>query len=140
MTQAITFQLSDNLYTRLKRAAELARQSMGNIIEQSLTHILPPLLEEIPAEYQADVYPLLQMNRVELQKEAQRVFSAGRWARYETLLNKKKSEPLTAAEQAQLDALRREADALTFRKGYAAVLLKRRGYRPPSLAQLRRPQ
>lgn len=32
-----------------------------------------------------------------------------------------------------LDRLRWEADILTLRKGYAAVLLKRRGYQLPSL-------
>jgi hypothetical protein len=36
----------------------------------------------------------------------------------------------------QSDALRREADVLTFRKGYAAVLLKRHGQRLPSLTEL----
>jgi hypothetical protein len=39
---------------------------------------------------------------------------------------------LTGSEQARLDALRRKSDVLTFRKGYAAVLLKRRGYQPLS--------
>jgi len=136
MTHAITVKLSDNLYTQLRRAAELARQPIEIIVEQSLAHSLPPLLEDIPLEYQENVYPLLRMNHAELQGETKRIFPAGRWAEYEALLNKKKSRPLTAAEHARLDALRHEANALTFRKGYAAVLLKRCGYRLPSLAQL----
>ncbi|MCA9998897.1 MAG: hypothetical protein KDE56_24205, partial [Anaerolineales bacterium] len=99
----------------------------------SLAHSLPPLLEDIPLIYQADVYPLLQMNRAQLQTEAQQTFPPEQWEKYEYLLAKKKETPLTPDEQAMLDRLRWEADILTLRKGYAAVLLKRRGYQLPSL-------
>jgi hypothetical protein len=52
------------------------------------------------------------------------------------LLNEKKSGPLTPEEQTRLDTLRREADVFTFRKSYAAVLLKRRGHHLPTLKEL----
>jgi hypothetical protein len=135
MFRTITINLSDTLYRQLKRAAELSRQPAESIIVQSLTHSLPPLLEDIPEQYQLDVYPLLQMDDVELQREATRTFPANRWADYEALLDKKKTASLTVEEQAHLDILRREADVLTFRRGYAAVLLKRRGYRLPTLQE-----
>ena len=127
MSQTITINLSDTLYRQLKRVAVLTRQPTEAIVAQSLAHSLPPLLEEIPFQYQPDVYPLLQMSDAELQKEAKRTFPAGRWAKYEALLDKKKTAVLTAEEQRHLDALRREADVLTFRRGYAAILLKRHG-------------
>lgn len=135
-TQTITIELPKPLYKQLQRAAELARRPMADVIQQSLSHSLPPLLEDIPTEYQADVYPMLQMDVENLQQEVRRVFPADRWARYEALLNKKKQTLLTEAEQAELVTLRREADVLMFRKGYAAVLLKRQGYRPPSPDEL----
>lgn len=103
MTQAITINLPDRLFSQLKRAAELSHQPVENIIEQSMTHSLPPLLDDIPAEYQRDVYPLLRMSPQQLQAEA------------------------------QLTELRREADVLMLRKAYAAVLLKRQGYQPPDI-------
>jgi hypothetical protein len=134
--QTITVKLTDTIYHQLKRAAELMRQPLDEIVEQSLAHSLSPLLEEIPAAYQSDVYPLLGMSDAELNVEARRRFPPEQWDEYEVLLSKKKEASLTAQEQARLDALRREADVLTFRKGYAAVLLKRRGYQPPSLAEL----
>lgn len=136
MTEALTIHLPENLYRQLQRFAELAQQSPETIVAQSLRHSLPPLIEEIPAEYQRDIYPLLRMNVAELKNEIQQVFPTARWAEYETLLAKKKEATLTPAEQQQLDTLRREADVLTFRKGYAAVLLKRRGYKVPSLSEL----
>jgi len=136
MPQTITINLSDTLYKQLKRAAQLSRQPTETIIIQSLTHTLPPLLEEIPTRYQLDVYPLLQMSDADLQREANRTFSSQHWAEYETLLERKKARPLTPEEEMRLDTLRREADVLMFRRGYAAVLLKRRGYRLPTLSEL----
>jgi hypothetical protein len=59
-----------------------------------------------------------------------------RWAAYEVLLEQQKDGTLTPNETVQLKALRREADILMFRKAYAAVLLKCRGYHPPSLHEL----
>jgi hypothetical protein len=139
MSQAITVELPEALYSQLKQAARLFQQPVEKIVEQSLTQSLPPLLDDIPAEYQADVFPLLAMNDTELLAEAQRVFDAVLWAKYEALLEKRKEEALSQEEQAQLDALRRQADILTLRKGYAMVILKRRGYRLPTHDQLPTP-
>ena len=136
MPQTITINLSDTLYKQIKRAAELSRQPAEAIVIQSLTHALPALLEEIPAQYQPDVYPLLQMSDADLQREAKCTFPPERWIEYEALLDEKKARPLTSGEKTRLDALRREADVLMFRRGYAAVLLKRRGYRLPTLREL----
>ncbi len=131
MPHAITVELSEQMYDKLRRTAELSHQPLDTIVEQSLAHSLSPLLDDIPPAYQEDVYPLLQMSVAELCNEARRRFPAERWEEYEALLEKKKTTTLSAEQQTRLDALRREADVLTFRKGYAAVLLKRRGYQVP---------
>ena len=136
MTQTLTIELPKPLYKQLRRAAELAHESVVAVIQQSLTYSLPPLLEDIPSEYQADVYPLLRMDIENLQEEVQSVFPTERWRVYESLLNKKKQFPLTETEQVELDELQREADILMFRKGYAAVLLKRQGYSTPLPSRL----
>ena len=69
MPRTITINLPDTLYKQLKRAAELSCQPTEAVVVQSLAHSLPPLLEDIPAEYQPDVYPLLQMDDADLQQE-----------------------------------------------------------------------
>lgn len=138
MSEVLTIHLPETLYQQLQRFAELAQQSPETIVAQSLRHSLPPLIDEIPAEYQRAVYPLLRMSLAELQNEVQQVFPAARWTEYEALLAKKKEAALTLPEQQRLETLRREADVLTFRKGYAAVLLKRRGYAVPELPKLTR--
>jgi len=136
MAQAITIHIPDTLYDQLKRTAELSQRSIDTIVVHSLSHSIAPLLEDIPAEYQADVYPLLEMDEAALQAEVRRIFQKDRWSTYEALLEKKTEGRLTEKEKAKLDILRREADILMFRKAYAAVLLKRRGSHPPSLHEL----
>lgn len=98
---------------------------------RSLNHTLSPLLDEIPVQYHADVFPLFEMDDQALQQELRQVFLPERWARYETLLDRKKTAPLTEEEKRQLAELRREADIVMYRRSYAAVLLKRRGYALP---------
>jgi hypothetical protein len=136
MIQTITIQLPQSMFERLKQIADLAHQPVEQVVEQGLSHILPPLLDEIPASYQADVYPLLAMNDVELQTEAARRFPAKLWQEYERLLIKKKEDVLTEAEHATLHKLRHQTDLLEFRKAYATVLLKRRGYGPSNPVQV----
>ncbi|MBA3532088.1 MAG: hypothetical protein H0T73_09235 [Ardenticatenales bacterium] len=129
MPQIITVELSDEMYNYLERTAQLTHQPVNTIIEQSLAHSLSPLLEDIPLEYQVEVFPLLQMNDEALSAEAGQTFPPDRWGMYEALLARKQNAALPPNEQAQLDVLRREADVVTFRKAYAAVLLQQRGYR-----------
>jgi len=127
MAQAITVKLPDDVYWQLTKTAELSDLPVDLIIEQSLQHSLPPLLKEVPPEYQAEVFPLLQMDTAALQAEVKQTYDADQWAEYDRLLAKKKTG-LTAREEKRLTELRRKADILMLRKGYAAVLLKRRGY------------
>lgn len=136
MPQTLTIHLPDDLYQQLQQAAKLAQQPLETIVAQSLAHSLPPLLEDIPQSYQADVYPLLTMTNAELQDEVRKTFPSEHWDDYETLLEQKKVRSLSSKETARLDQLRREADLVTFRKTYAAVLLKRRGHRIPVPAEL----
>ncbi len=131
MSHAITINISDTLYEQLRQAASLFHRPTESIIVESLRHTLPPLVEEIPPEYQHQVFPLLSMGDQELLHEAEQVFSPERWQMYEALLERKKTAPLAPDEETTLSALRHEADSLTCRRSYAMVLLKRRGYRVP---------
>lgn len=133
MSHAITINVSDTLYTQLRQAASLFHRPTETIIVESLRHTLPPLFEEIPPDYQDTVFPLLAMTDQELLHEAEQVFPYEQWQRYEALLERKNAETLRADEEKMLSTLRHEADSLTFRRSYAMVLLKRRGYRVPPL-------
>lgn len=134
--QAVTIKLPNDIYEQLKRTAELTSQPLDTVVAQSLAHSLSPLLEEIPPKYQSDVFPLLEMSDEALQQEVENTFPIEAWAEYETLLQQKKERSLTESERNRLDDLCYQADLLTFRKAYAAVLLKRRGYRIPTVSEL----
>ncbi len=136
MSHTVTIQLPDKVYQQVTQAARLYQQPAETIILRSLKYTLPPLLDEIPVQYHADVFPLLAMDDRSLQEEVQQTFPADRWQAYEALLNRKKSAPLTDAEEQQLTQLRSEADVIMFRRSYAAVLLKRRGHALPMLQEL----
>ena len=138
MFHTMTIQLPEKVYQQVTQAAKLYQQPAELIILRSLNYTLPPLLDEIPTQYQADVFPLLSMDDRALQQEAQRMFPADQWQIYETLLNQKKSAPLMKEDEQQLAQLRHEADVVMFRRSYAAVLLKRRGHTLPTLQELQR--
>jgi len=127
MARTLTVALPDSLYERLVRAAELLDQPAEELVADSLQLTLPPVLDEVPEQYQADVLPLLAMSEPQLRRELSRAFPTRAWRDYEALLEEKRERALTEDETARLDALRRRADVLTLRRGYAAVLLKRRG-------------
>ena len=133
MSQAITINVSDTMYEQLRRAASLFHRPTETIIVESLRHTLPPLFEDIPPDYQGEVFPLLSMSDQELLHEAEQVFPHDRWQDYEALLERKKTGAIASDEENMLSVLRHEADSLTFRRSYAMVLLKRRGYRVPPL-------
>jgi hypothetical protein len=133
MPHTITVNVSDTLWQQLRQASVLSDRPAEAIILDSLRHALPPLLEDIPPEYQADIFPLLAMNDQELLRESRKMFPQEQWKNYEILLERKKNGNLTPDEELALQKLRREADVLTFRRSYAAVLLKRRGYKLPCL-------
>jgi len=132
----MTIQLPEKVYQQVTQAARLSQQSAELIILRSLNYTLPPLLDEIPVQYQPDVFPLLSMDDHTLQEEAQRTFPADQWHIYETLLAQKKSAPLTKEDEQLFAQLRHEADVVMFRRSYAAVLLKRRGHALPTLQEL----
>lgn len=132
----MTIHLPDKVYQHVTQAARLYQQSAELIILRSLNYTLPPLLDEIPVQYHTEVFPLLSMDDGALQQEAQKTFPVDRWHVYETLLIQKKFASLTEEEEQQLAQLRHEADVLTFRRSYAAVLLKRRGHVLPTLQEL----
>lgn len=136
MSHSMTIQLPDKVYQQVTQAAKLYQQPAELIILRSLKYTLPPLLDEIPSQYHADVFPLLTMDDRALQQEVRQTFPPDRWHVYETLLDQKKSAPLTDEEEQQLAQLRHEADVVMFRRSYAAVLLKRRGHALPTLQEL----
>jgi hypothetical protein len=86
--------------------------------------------------FRADLANLEALPTDSLRQEMQTMLDLERLARYDALLTANKDGVLDEAGQQELAALRLEADRLMFRKVYAALLLKWRGERIPTLAEL----
>jgi len=135
-TEALTIHLPIAEIQRLKHIAEISWRSIDEIITQTIRATLPPLLEEIPITFRQDLMALEKLPNEILWQQLHAQYQADLLARYDELLEHKALDNITAAEQQELAQLRHEADLLMFRKAYAALVLKWRGVRIPTLAEL----
>ncbi|RMF29334.1 MAG: hypothetical protein D6759_14055 [Chloroflexi bacterium] len=124
------------LYRRLERLAKLTRRPVESLVVQTLEANIPPLPDDLPDEMRDDLLALEELSDEALWQVARSVVNPEAQAEYRLLLEKNRLGTITESEQARLAQLRREADRLMLRKAYAYVLLKWRGYRLPTLAEM----
>lgn len=134
--QAITVELPEEVYRHVKRAAEGMKRPVERVLA-SIVQGATPSLEKVPAQYRSDLESMETLGDEELWKIAESRVPAEHQRRLERLLEHSQSGELTAREQQTLTRQGNEADRLTLRKSYAYLLLKYRGHRIPSLAELR---
>jgi hypothetical protein len=133
--QAITVELPEEVYRHVKRAAEGMKRPVERVLA-SIVKGATPSLEKVPAQYRPDLESLETLGDEELWKIAESRLSAEHQRRL-ARLGKTQSGSLKDREKQTLSRLRDEADRLTLRKSYAYLLLKYRGHRIPSLAEVR---
>ena len=131
VTETLTIHLPVAAAQRLRRVAEISRRAVDEVIADTLAASLPPLLEDVPTAFQADLATLEPLPTEHLRQHLDATLDPAQLAHYDTLLAAAATRPLTPREQEELAALRLQADRLMFRKAYAAVLLKWRGERVP---------
>ncbi len=96
-------------------------------------------MERVPEQFRADLWTLHGLSDELLWRVARSELENDKVTLYETLLEKNQRGVLSEADQTRLDTLRCEADLLTLRRSYAYALLKWRGHRIPTLAELQVP-
>jgi hypothetical protein len=135
MPQTITLTLPDNILQPVQRVAQATQQSVEELLVTALQAALPPL-EGLPPEV---VQPLIALESLDDQTLW--------WVMLETvpldqqhqlhdLLIRNQAGTLTDVEREQLAILQQQADLVMLRKARAAVLLRFRGKRVPTLAEL----
>lgn len=134
--QTVPVQVPVTLYERLERLAKLTNRSLENIVEQTLAANMPPLPETLSEEVRDDLLALETLNDEALWQVAQSMVSPEQQEQIRLLLEKNSLALITETEQARLTQLQQQADQLMLRKAYAYVLLKWRGHRLPTLAEL----
>lgn len=121
---------------RLRRVSQISRRPIDTLVADTLEASLPPLLETVPEGYRNDLAVLETLSSIELRQQLFAQFDAKEVSHYDFLLERNSSGTLRPDEEQELDALRRSADLLMYRKVYAALILKWRGEYIPSPAEL----
>lgn len=135
-TETVSIQVPEALYRRLERLAQLTHRPLESLVVQTLTSTIPPLPDDLPTPMRDALVALEKLNDDELWRIARETMLEAQYDRFADLREKRRAGIITAVEQALLDQLVQEADLLALRKAYAAVLLKWRGHRLPTLSEL----
>lgn len=134
--ETLTVQLPTQAVERLRQVANMSRRSVDDVIADTLSVTLPPMLESLPPQFQGELRKLEALSSAELREQVASQLSEPALERYDELLAQNAAGQLSQAEQIELDSLRQRADLLMYRKAYAALILKWRGevVPPPTLA------
>ncbi len=128
--QTITLNLPESLYRSASQLAQATRRPLAEILEESLTHTLPPL-DDVPEDEAPGLASLSALDDAGLWREAQAVLPPEAQSELETLLDDQSAATLNKDDQERLAELQAEYGRLLVRKSHAWLLLARRGYKVP---------
>jgi hypothetical protein len=135
-TNSVAVQVPEALYRRLERLATLTNRPVERVLAQTLTSGLPPLPDDLPATMRDALANLESLADAALERVVRERMDVTEVERFEILRQQRRAGSITRSEAQQLTDLTTTADLLTLRKADAAVLLKWRGRRVPTLADL----
>jgi hypothetical protein len=132
-TDTRTIRVPESLYRRFERLSALKHQPIDVVIAQALSSSIPPLPDDLAPEWRDTLMSLEAMSDAELWDQTHATLPDAEYTQIEDLRDKRREGTLSPDEVQTLDDLLRATDLLTLRKAYAAVLLKWRGHRLPTL-------
>ncbi len=135
MPQTITLTLPDNVLQPMQRVAQATKQSVEELLVTALQAALPTL-EGLPPEVVQPLIALESLDDQALWRVMLETVPLDQQHRLHDLLIYNQAGRLTDAEREQLTILQQQADLVMLRKARAAVLLRFRGKRVPTLAEL----
>jgi hypothetical protein len=135
MPQTITLTLPDDVLQPVQRVAQATQQSVEELLVTALQAALPTL-EGLPPDVMQDLVALESLDDQALWRVMLETVPLDQQHRLHDLLLRNQAGMLTASEHAQLSGLQQQADLVMLRKARAAVLLRFRGKRVPTLAEL----
>ena len=134
--QTVTISLPNKAYQRLQDDAASAGKTEQKLPAQSVQADLPPLMDAIPVRFRSELRAMEKLAINELWTIARSVIDEESQKKLRRFLKKNTLGTLTESEREILEELNSLADLLTLKKAYALLLLKWRGQRIPSLAEL----
>ncbi len=136
MAQTITLELPDQFYEPIRRIAQTMAQPIESVLLKVLQTSLPSL-DGLPAEQIAQLTQLETWENATLKQLLLKTVPKEQQQELESLLHKNQSDSLTKKEQKRLAILQEAVNQIMLQKARAAVLLRIRGQRLPTLAELR---
>jgi len=137
MTQTVTLELPQTIYLPARRMAEATNRPLEDLLVNALQVSLPPL-DGLSPKLVEGLVELENLDDESLGQVMLGKVPAAQQRELDRLLRKNQAGMLTEQERRKLDRLQREADLVMLRKARAAVLLRFRGHRLPTLEELRR--
>jgi hypothetical protein len=135
MPQVITLNVPDNIFQHLERSARATNQPVEELLLMTLRATLPPL-DGLPPEAARNLEELELLDDQALERVMSETVPPGQQRRIEELLALSRAAAFGEVERGQLRELQSQADLVMLRKARAAALLRFRGKRPPTLAEL----
>jgi hypothetical protein len=130
---SVTLQLPEYLYVRLQHAAQAMRQPLNEVLVRAVEVGSPPVWDDVPAAFQADLAALDRLDDESLWRVARSTQVDKEGSRYQELVDKNANGTIAAGERAELTDLRNEADRFMLRRAHAAALLRWRGHQVPPI-------
>jgi hypothetical protein len=135
MPQTITLTLPDNILQPAQRVAQATKQSVEELLVTALQAALPTL-EGLPPDVVQHLVALESLDDQTLWRVMLETVPRDQQYQLHDLLLRNQAGMLTDTEREQLAILQQQADLVMLRKARAAVLLRFRGKRVPTLAEL----
>jgi hypothetical protein len=135
MPETVTLTIPDSVLQPLKRTAQAVHQPIEELLMTAIQSCLPSL-QGLPDEVIADLTALETLDNQALLQVMKETAPSETQADLSELLERRQHDSMSGAEQERLASLQKEADLVMLRKARAAVLLRFRGKRPPTLAEL----
>jgi hypothetical protein len=135
MSQTITLELPDRFFQPLQRTAKATNSPIETLLLKALQNSLPPL-DGLPDDIAENLTLLESVSNEKLLRILRETVPAKIQKEISRLLSKNSESQLTELEKNSLVNLQKKADLVMLRKARAAVLLRFRGSRLPTLAEL----
>ena len=135
MPQTITLTLPDDVLQPAQRVAQATQQSVEELLVTALQAALPTL-EALPPDVVQPLVALESLDDQALWRVMLETVPLDQQHQLHDLLIRHQAGTLTDGERGQLAILQQQADLVMLRKARAAVLLRFRGKRVPTLAEL----
>ncbi len=126
-----TVTISDSLYRQLQQQAKASRQSVDELVRETLTRQLPPSVpieEDLPARLQTEFMAMSALSDIALWAVARSTLPPDQQEMLAKLNWSGQQRQLTVSEQEQQERLLALYEETVLRRSHAAILLKARGY------------